>query len=79
VILSRPRGAMSATRAQARKPLVDAFDQLGAQALAAMVDDWFAPEPQATLRALVARLKTRGAEAGPPPEPVVTSSKKPSA
>jgi len=56
-ILSRPRGAMSATRAMARKPLVDAFDQLGPQALATMVDDWFAPEPQATLRALVARLK----------------------
>jgi len=66
-------------RAMARKPLFEAFDQLGAQALATMVDDWFAPEPQATLRALVARLKTRGAEAGPPPEPVVTSSKKPSA
>ena len=55
-MLSRPRGAMTATRAMARKPLVDAFDQLGAQALTAMVDGWFAPEPQATLRALVARL-----------------------
>jgi hypothetical protein len=48
---------MTATRALARKPLVDAFDQLGAQALSTMVEDWFAPEPQATLRALVARLK----------------------
>jgi 3,2-trans-enoyl-CoA isomerase len=56
-ILSRPRGAMTATRAMARKPLVAAFDELGAQALSVMVDDWFAPEPQATLRALVARLK----------------------
>lgn len=56
-MLSRPRGAMTATRAMARKPLCDAFDQMGAQALTAMVDGWFAPEPQATLRALVARLK----------------------
>ncbi len=56
-LLSRPRGAMNATRAMARKPLVAAFDELGAQALSTMVDDWFAPEPQATLRALVARLK----------------------
>jgi enoyl-CoA hydratase/carnithine racemase len=56
-ILSRPRGAMTATRALARRPLVAAFDEMGAQALATMVDNWFAPEPQATLRALVARLK----------------------
>ncbi len=48
---------MTATRAMARRPLVAAFDELGAQALAVMVDNWFAPEPQATLRALVARLK----------------------
>jgi enoyl-CoA hydratase/carnithine racemase len=56
-MLARPHGAMNATRALARRPLVAAFDELGAQSLDAMVDNWFAPEPQATLRALATRLK----------------------
>jgi enoyl-CoA hydratase/carnithine racemase len=56
-LLSRPRAAMSATRALARQPLVAAFDTLDAGAMDALVDNWFAPEPQVTLRALAARLK----------------------
>jgi 3,2-trans-enoyl-CoA isomerase len=56
-LLARPRAAMSATRLISRRPLVAVFDDLGDEALEAIVDQWFAPEPQATLRALVARLK----------------------
>ena len=56
-LLTRPRAAMSATRAIARRPLVAVFDDLGEQALEAIVDQWFAPESQATLQALAARLK----------------------
>jgi len=60
-LLARPRAAMTATRRLARRPLVAAFDDLDAGALESIVDSsvdsWFAPEPQATLRALVARLK----------------------
>ena len=59
--LARPRGAMSTTRSMARRPLVAAFDELGTQSLDAMVDNWFAPEPQATLRSLAARLKKTSA------------------
>jgi 3,2-trans-enoyl-CoA isomerase len=56
-LLTRPRAAMTATRALARRPLVAAFDAFDAEALGAVVDAWFTPEPQATLRALAARLK----------------------
>jgi enoyl-CoA hydratase/carnithine racemase len=56
-LLTRPRAAMLATRRLARRPLARAFDELDARALDAIVDQWFAPEPQATLRALAARLK----------------------
>jgi len=56
-LLSRPRAAMSATRALARRPLVAAFETLDSGAMAALVDNWFAPEPQATLRALAVRLR----------------------
>jgi Delta3-Delta2-enoyl-CoA isomerase len=55
-LLGRPRAAMLATRALARRPLVAAFDDLGAPTIAAITDQWFAPEAQATLRALAARL-----------------------
>jgi 3,2-trans-enoyl-CoA isomerase len=55
-LLSRPRGAMTATRRLARRPLAAAFDTLDDGAMEAMVDHWFAPEPQAALRALTARL-----------------------
>jgi 3,2-trans-enoyl-CoA isomerase len=56
-LLARPRAAMSATRAIARRPLVAVFDDLGEEALEAIVDQWFAPESQTTLQALAARLK----------------------
>jgi 3,2-trans-enoyl-CoA isomerase len=56
-LLSRPRTAMTATRRLARRPLTAAFDDLSAQAIDAIVDQWFSPESQATLQALGARLK----------------------
>lgn len=56
-LLSRPRAAMLATRRLARRPLARAFDSLDAAALEAVVDQWFSPETQATMRALAARLK----------------------
>jgi 3,2-trans-enoyl-CoA isomerase len=55
-LLARPRAAMSETRRRARRPLAAVFDQLGPAELDAIVDQWFAPEAQATLRALAARL-----------------------
>jgi 3,2-trans-enoyl-CoA isomerase len=54
--LARPRGAMLATRKIARRPLVEAFDLLDAEAMEAITDAWFGPEAQTTLKALVARL-----------------------
>jgi len=56
-LLTRPRAAMTATRARARRPLLAAFEPFDDAALGAVVDAWFMPEPQATLRALAARLK----------------------
>ena len=58
-LLARPRAAMSATRLLTRRPLVAAFDSLGDASLAPILDSWFAPESQATLRALAARLKKK--------------------
>jgi enoyl-CoA hydratase/carnithine racemase len=54
--LARPRGAMLATRRMARRPLVAAFEGFDGAAVAAVVDQWFSAETQATLRALAARL-----------------------
>jgi 3,2-trans-enoyl-CoA isomerase len=56
-LLGRPRAAMAATRALARRPLVAAFDAVDDRMLGAVVEQWFSPEAQSTLRALVARLK----------------------
>ncbi len=56
-LLGRPRAAMTATRALARRPLVAAFDAVDDRMLDAVVEQWFSPEAQSTLRALVARLK----------------------
>jgi enoyl-CoA hydratase/carnithine racemase len=56
-LLDSPRTAMLATRALARRPLGDAFAGLGATEIEQIVEQWFSPEAQATLRALVARLK----------------------
>ena len=55
-LLARPRAAMLATRALARRPLVSAFDGFGPATIEAITDQWFSPEAQATLRALAARL-----------------------
>jgi len=55
-LLDRPRTAMLATRALARRPLGDAFTGFGAPEIERIVDQWFSPEAQATLTALVARL-----------------------
>ncbi|HVR03499.1 MAG TPA: enoyl-CoA hydratase/isomerase family protein, partial [Polyangia bacterium] len=56
-LLGHPRAAMTATRALARRPLVAAFDAVDDRMLGAVVEQWFSPEAQSTLRALVARLK----------------------
>jgi len=56
-LLARPRAAMTATRALARRPLVAAFDAVDDRMLGAVTDQWFSPEAQSTLRALAARLK----------------------
>jgi 3,2-trans-enoyl-CoA isomerase len=56
-LLERPRGAMSETRARVRRPLVSAFDAVDAHAVAAIAEQWFSPEAQATLRSLAARLR----------------------
>jgi enoyl-CoA hydratase/carnithine racemase len=55
-LLSRPRFAMTDTRRRIRRPLVQAFDGLDDEALEAVVDLWFSPETQTTMRALAARL-----------------------
>jgi Delta3-Delta2-enoyl-CoA isomerase len=56
-LLARPRAAMTATRALVRRPLIEAFDAVGARSIDAITDQWFSPEAQATLRALATRLK----------------------
>jgi enoyl-CoA hydratase/carnithine racemase len=55
-LLALPRVAMAGTRARARRPLAAAFGGFGAPQIAEIVDQWFDPEAQATLRALAARL-----------------------
>jgi 3,2-trans-enoyl-CoA isomerase len=56
-VLARPRVAMTTTRLRVRRPLAAAFDSVGPVELAEIVDQWFSPETQATMNALVARLK----------------------
>jgi hypothetical protein len=48
---------MRETRQLARRPLHAAFDDLSSERLEAIVDQWFSPEAQGTLRALASRLK----------------------
>jgi 3,2-trans-enoyl-CoA isomerase len=55
-LLTRPPVAMASTRRLARQPLVDAFQGLGDQSLSQIMDAWLAPEAQATLGAIAARL-----------------------
>jgi len=54
-----PRQAMLATRAFARADLARLFDDPASLPVDAFLDGWFAPEAQATLRALVERLRSK--------------------
>jgi hypothetical protein len=47
---------MTETRALARRPLSAPFASFGAPQIATIVEQWFTPEAQTTLRALAARL-----------------------
>jgi enoyl-CoA hydratase/carnithine racemase len=55
-LLTRPPQAMAATRRLARQPLVDGFETLGEKANDEIMSAWLAPESQATLGAIAARL-----------------------
>lgn len=55
-LLTRPPLAMATTRRMARRPLVQAFDALDDAAMDGVVAAWAAPEAQATLHAIAARL-----------------------
>jgi len=55
-LLTRPPHAMAGTRRLARQPLVEAFETLGDRSLDQIVAGWTAPEAQATLGAIAARL-----------------------
>ncbi|HEX7030613.1 MAG TPA: enoyl-CoA hydratase/isomerase family protein [Gammaproteobacteria bacterium] len=58
-LLKLPPGAMSSTRDLARADLVDLFDRLGEGDYRRMTEAWFGAETQATLKALVERLKKK--------------------
>lgn len=58
-LLKLPRRAMLATRALARADLARLFDDPDALPVEAFLDGWFAPEAQATLHALVERLRKK--------------------
>lgn len=58
-LLQLPRQAMLATRALARAELARLFDDPASLPVEAFLDGWFAPEAQATLHALVDRLRGR--------------------
>ncbi|HEX5960946.1 MAG TPA: enoyl-CoA hydratase/isomerase family protein [Rhodanobacteraceae bacterium] len=60
-LLQLPRQAMLTTRALARAELARLFDDPAQLPVEDFLDGWFAPEAQATLRALVERLRTRKA------------------
>jgi enoyl-CoA hydratase/carnithine racemase len=55
-----PPEAMRRTRALARAELAAIYEREERSTWEAFVDDWFAPEAQATLRAVVERLKKKG-------------------
>lgn len=55
-MLKLPRRAMQATRAIARQPLMDIFDQLDKGAVEEITDGWFGEETQSVLGELVASL-----------------------
>jgi enoyl-CoA hydratase/carnithine racemase len=56
-LLALPRAPMLATRALARADLVAALDAFGDAELDAFLQQWNAPDTQAALKALVARLR----------------------
>lgn len=56
-VLAMPRQAMTATRAEARRDIAAIFADENALELHRMTDAWFSEETQATMRALVERLK----------------------
>lgn len=58
-MLALPRHAMLATRAMARADLARLFDDPAALPVEDFLDGWFAAEAQATLRALVERLRKK--------------------
>jgi enoyl-CoA hydratase/carnithine racemase len=58
-LLQLPRQAMLATRALARADLARLFDDPASLPVEAFLDGWFAPEAQATLHALVERLRNK--------------------
>jgi Delta3-Delta2-enoyl-CoA isomerase len=58
-LLRLPPNAMSGTRRIARADFVEVFQETGFR-LDDILDVWFAPEAQAVLGALVARLKSKG-------------------
>jgi enoyl-CoA hydratase/carnithine racemase len=58
-LLQLPRRAMLETRAMARADLARLFDEPASLPVEAFLDGWFAPEAQATLRALVERLRSK--------------------
>jgi len=59
-LLARPAHAMLATRRIARADLVDVWADVDALPVDDFVDGFFHPQTQATLQALVARLKSKG-------------------
>lgn len=59
-LLQLPRRAMLATRAMARADLARLFDDPASLPVEEFLDGWFAPEAQATLHALVERLRNKG-------------------
>lgn len=58
-LLKLPREAMLGTRALARADLAALFADPNAFPVESLLESWFAPETQTTLRALVERLKTK--------------------
>jgi enoyl-CoA hydratase/carnithine racemase len=58
-LLQLPRRAMHETRAMARADLAHLFDDPASLPVEAFLDGWFAPEAQATLHALVERLRSK--------------------
>lgn len=58
-LLAMPPNAMQQTRDLARADLVDLFNRLDANDYHVMNEGWFADETQATMRALVERLKKK--------------------